>query len=286
MRIGMTIGRLAAAILTAACLASVAAYAADLPFYLKDRGPGIPTSMFGTYIEKGQFILYPFYEYYYDNNYEYKPSELGFGLDQDFRGHYRESEVQGFFAYGLTNNLAIEAEVAWTSASLYKSPGDPSSMPAKLHEQGQGDIQTQLTWRWLTESEHRPMLFSFLEVDIPHHRTSRPLTGTPEWEFKLATGVSRGFRWGTLSARVGIAHAGSTTDLGEFAVEYLKRISKTIRVYVGLEAATLDELELIAEIQIHLSPHLFIKLNNAFGLTPKATDLAPEIGLMFSFPTR
>jgi hypothetical protein len=272
--------------LAVACLVSVAAFAEDLPFYLKDRGPGIPTSMFGTYVEKGQLILYPFYEYYYDNNYEYKPSELGYGLDQDFFGHYRESEVQGFFAYGLTNNLAIEAEVAWTSATLYKSPSDTSSMPATLHEQGQGDIQAQLDWRWLSETARRPMLYSYFEVDFPHHGTSRPLTGTPEWEFKLATGVSRGFRWGTLSARVGISHAGSTTDIGEFAVEYLKRISKTIRVYVGLEAATLDELELIAEIQIHLSPHLFIKLNNSFGLTPKATDWAPEIGLMFSFPTR
>ena len=80
-------GRLMGAVLTVACLVSVAAYAQDLPFYLKDRGPGIPTSMFGTYIEKGQIILYPFFEYYYDNNYEYKPSELVYGLDQDFFGH-------------------------------------------------------------------------------------------------------------------------------------------------------------------------------------------------------
>jgi hypothetical protein len=286
MKIGVTFGRLAGAVLTAACLVTIAAYAEDLPFYLKDRGPGIPTSMFGTYVEKGQVILYPFYEYYYDNNFEYKPSELGFGLNQDFRGRYRASEALFFAAYGITNNLAIEAEGAWISASLYKSPSDLSGLPAKYHEQGQGDIQTQLTWRWLPETGRRPMLFSYLEIDFPHHRTSKPLTGTPDWEFKLGTGVSRGFTWGTLSARVGIAHAGSTTDLGEWAVEYLKRISKTIRVYVGLEGGALDELELIAEVQIHLSPHLFIKLNNGIGLTSKATDWAPEIGLMFSFATR
>ncbi|MGE5860715.1 MAG: hypothetical protein ACM34J_09190, partial [Ignavibacteria bacterium] len=42
-------------------------YAQELPEYLKDRGPGIPTSMFGTYIKKGELLLYPFFEYYYDN---------------------------------------------------------------------------------------------------------------------------------------------------------------------------------------------------------------------------
>jgi hypothetical protein len=147
MKIRGTIGRLAGAILTAVCLVSIAAYAEDLPFYLKDRGPGIPTSMFGTYVENGQVILYPFYEYYYDNNFEYKPSELGFGLDQDFRGRYRASEALAFVAFGITDNLALEAEGAWISASLYKSPSDPSGLPAKYHEQGQGDVQAQLDWR-------------------------------------------------------------------------------------------------------------------------------------------
>ena len=55
---------------------------------------------------------------------------------------------------------------------------------------------------------------------------------------------------------------------------------------MGLEGGALDELSIIAEVQIHLSPHLFIKLNNGIGLTSKATDWAPEIGVMFAFPTR
>lgn len=275
---------LAGTVLLGVFLAPSAASGQGLPFYLKDRGPGIPTSMFGTYVQKGEVILYPFYEYYYDNNLEYKPDELGFGLDQDFRGRYRASEALFFAAYGITNNLALELEGAMITATLRKSPDDTSGLPSPYKEKwGLGDVQAQLDWRWLTESERRPMLFSFLEVDFPHHRTSRPLTGTPDWEFKLGTGISKGFSWGTLSARVGIEQIGGTTGLGEWAVEYLKRLSKTFRIYVGLEGGALDELELIAEVQIHLSPHLFIKFNNGIGLTSKATDWAPEVGLMFSF---
>jgi len=237
--------------------------------------------MFGTYVRKGEVLVYPFYEYYYDNNYEYKPLELGFGLDQDFRGRYRASEGLLFVAYGLTDNLALEAEAAVITASLYKSPDDPSALPPKYKESGQGDIQAQLDWRWLKENDHRPMLFSYLEVDFPHHR-NKPLIGTPDWEFKLGTGVSRGFKWGTLTARIGLQHVGDVTEIGEWAVEYLKRISSAIRVYVGVEGGQ-DELSLIAEVQLHLSPHLFIKLSNGFGLTSKATDWAPEVGILFSF---
>ena len=44
-----------------------------LPEYLKDRGTGIATPMFGTYIRPGELIIYPFGEYYPDNNFEYSP---------------------------------------------------------------------------------------------------------------------------------------------------------------------------------------------------------------------
>ena len=40
----------------------------ELPYYLQDRGTGIPTSQFGTYVRKGELLIYPFYEYYYDSN--------------------------------------------------------------------------------------------------------------------------------------------------------------------------------------------------------------------------
>ena len=43
-------------------------------------------------------------------------------------------------------------------------------------------------------------------------------------------------------------------------------------------------MELITEAQWHLARHVYFKFNNAFGVTSKATDWAPEIGIMFSLP--
>ena len=39
-----------------------------LPTFLKDRGTGVATSMFGTYIRRGELIVYPYWEYYVDNS--------------------------------------------------------------------------------------------------------------------------------------------------------------------------------------------------------------------------
>ena len=64
----------------------------DIPPYLRDRGTGIRTSMFGTYVRRGELIVYPFYEYYRDNDLQYSPSELGGVGDQDFEGRYRANE--------------------------------------------------------------------------------------------------------------------------------------------------------------------------------------------------
>jgi len=251
-----------------------------LPFYLKDRGPGISTSMFGTYIRKGELIIYPFFEYYYDNNMEYKPSELGFGVEEDFRGKYRASEGLVFLGYGLSDRIAIEFEAAMIQASLSKSSMDSSAMPQKLSESGLGDVQTQLNWRWLKESDRRPELFSYIEVVFPHHK-NKVLIGTGEWETKAGIGLIRGFVWGTMTVRAAIEHAGSTTDLGEWAVEYFKRLSQSWRLYLGIEGAQ-DELEFIAEVQWYLNNRVRIKINNGFGLTSKATGWAPEIGIMVS----
>jgi hypothetical protein len=46
------------------CVTTLAApsFGQEAP-WLADRGPGIPTSLFGTYITKGEFLVYPFYEY-------------------------------------------------------------------------------------------------------------------------------------------------------------------------------------------------------------------------------
>jgi len=259
------------------------AAAQDLPFYLSDRAGGTPTSMFGTYIKKGEFVVYPFFEYYLDNNLEYSPNEFGFSLDQDFRGKYRATEGLIFLGYGLTDRLVFEVEAAMIRASLERSPDDLSGMPDKLTEKGLGDMQVQLNWMWSKELERRPGFFSYAELVIPHHK-SKPLIGTSEVEVKAGVGMIKGFRWGQITVRAAVEQAGGF-NLGEYAVEYYNRLSKNIGVYAGFEGNQ-DELEFITELQWWLSDTVRLKLNNAFGVTSKATGWAPEVGLMISFPRR
>ena len=165
-------------------------------------------------------------------------------------------------------------------ASLEKSPDDPTGMPAKLTESGLGDTQVQLDWMWSRESGRRPGFFSYAEVVFPHHKT-KYLIGTPELETKAGIGLIKGFRWGTITVRAAVEQAGGVFDLGEIAVEYYRRLSRAFCVYAGFEG-TQDEIEFIAEIQWWLSDTVRLKLNNGFGVTSKATDWAPEIGLMIS----
>jgi len=268
-------------------VAAGAVVAQDVPLYLQDRGAGVATSMFGTYVRRGEWIVYPFFEYYADDDLEYAPEEFGFPGDQDFRGRYRAKEGLLFVAYGLTDDLAIELEAAVIEASLDKSPADTSGVPARIEESGFGDVEGQLRWRWQRETEHRPELFSYAEVVFPHHK-EKLLIGTAGWQTKVGTGITRGFRWGTLTARGAIAYdaaSSSPLEMGEFAFEYLKRLSPRWRVYAGVEGSE-DEMSLITEVQWQFLPRAAIKFNNAFGLTSKATDRAPEIGVVFSIPTR
>jgi hypothetical protein len=257
------------------------------PPFLRDRGTGIATSMFGTYVRKGEWLLYPFFEYYRDSDLEYAPSEFGVPGDEDYRGRYRASEGLFFISYGLTDDLALEFEIAAIRASFEKSSTDLSAVPMRLTESGLGDIEGQIRWRWRRETDRRPELFSYGELVVPHHR-DRPLIGTPGWEVKLGTGLTRGYSWGTLTARAALEYDTSSTsrfDLGEYAVEYLKRLSPRWRLYVGVEG-TSDEVSLIAEAQYHVSRTVFVRLNNGVGLTSKATDWAPEVGVVFAVPTR
>jgi hypothetical protein len=251
------------------------------PAYLRDRGPGIPTSMFGTYIEAGELLVYPFFEFYRDDDAEYKPDELGYKGDEDFRGRYRASEGLIFLGYGVSDRLAVELEAAVIGAKLEKSPDDHSDLPSKIEESGLGDVEGQLRYRWWAENERRPELFSYFEYVLPLQK-DKVLIGTQDWEFKLGTGIVKGFRFGTMTWRVAGEYSAeeSKLELGEYAVEYLRRLSPTWRVFGGVEGSQ-DEVELITEAQVHLSSGMLLKLNNAFGLTSKATDWAPEVGLVF-----
>jgi hypothetical protein len=215
------------------------------------------------------------------------PRSLAWRGDQDYRGRYHAQEALFFVSYGLTDDLAFEFEVAAIHASFEKSLADPSVIPQRIVESGLGDVEGQLRWRWRRETAQRPELFSYAEFVIPHHGDS-PLTGTPGWGIKVGSGVTRGLSWGTLIGRAAIEFDTSSTspvDLGEYALEYLKRLSPRWRVLVGIEGNA-DEVALITDAQWHVTPDVFVRLNSGFGLTSKATDWAPEIGIVFAVPKR
>jgi len=261
-----------------------AAQEEGLPAHLTDRGSGLPTSMFGTYIREHELLVYPFFEWYADSDLEYKPSEFGYGLNMDYRGRYRASEGLLFVGYGITRNLAIELEAAVITATLEKSPSDPSAMPAKVKESGLGDVEMNLRWRWLEETEDHLEGFAYYETVFPLQK-NRNLIGTPDWEFKLGTGITRGYDWGTMTLRLAVDYtrAERKFEPGEYGIEYLRRLSQTWRVVALIEGSQVDEVELITEVQWHFLPRAFLKINNGWGLTTNAIDFAPEIGVMMSF---
>lgn len=253
----------------------------DAP-WLADRGPGVRTSIFGTYVRARELLVSPFFEYYLDDDYEYKPAELGHGLEEDFRGRFRASEGLVFLAYGFNDRLALELEAAVIRARLEKASDDPSTMPPELKESGQGDWQAQLDWTILLETAGRPEVFGFLEVVPPSNR-KRLLIGTQDWEYKMGAGVTRATSWGTWTLRAALEYA-DALDSGEYAIEYLKRLSPRWRLYAGIEGVQ-DEVELIGEAQWHVSERAYFRFNAARGLTAKATDWAPDVGVVVAFPT-
>jgi hypothetical protein len=269
---------------TALGAAGAGAGAASAPPYLEDRGDGIPTSMFGTYVRDGEILLYPFYEYTTNSGAEYKPSELGFTGDEDFFGEQTEHEALIFLGYGISDRLAVEFEAAlWASSELQKDPNDVSGVPERIEESGLGDVEAQVRWIWTKETATRPMLYSFWEVAFPLQK-NKLILGTQDWETVLAFGAVRGFRWGTLNGRMSIKYDAEDGQVepGDYAIEYLKRTSPRWR-WVGTLEGEDDELSLIGEAQLTVGRRAFLKLNCGFGLTQKAPDFAPEVGVVFSF---
>ncbi len=279
---GLTI---AVAVASAFPVASAAQEAsASNPSYLADRGPGIQTSLFGTYVEPGEWLVYPFYEYTRTPRYEYHPSEIGFTGNKDFLGKTFEEEYLLFVSHAISDRLAFELEAAtYSRVRFEKSPDDPSAVPSRITESGFGDLDMQLRWRWRPETAHRPELFSFLEVTPPLQRNKKFL-GTQSWEGALGFGVIRGYRWGTLAGRVAVAYDGEDNrpELGEYAVEYLKRSSERWRWVVAVEGESV-EVSLIGEAQWSFHPHAMLKLNCGFGLSEQSPDVAPEVGVLFHF---
>ncbi|HET9939592.1 MAG TPA: hypothetical protein VFR25_00675 [Candidatus Eisenbacteria bacterium] len=268
----------------ASALAPVGAGAEELPGYLRDRGTGVATSLFGTYVRGGELLVYPFYEYTVNKDQEYSPEELGFVGTQDYRGKNTEHEALIFLSYGLSENVAVELESAlWTTATQHKSPDDPSAMPSEVTESGFGDTQAELRWRWWKESESRPEFWSYFETVFPFQK-NRKLIGTQNWELIQGFGLTRGFHFGTLTTRASMEYQADEGKVafGEYALEYLKRLSPKWRTVLAVEGEE-DEVAAIVEVQRQLAPNAVLKLNNGFGLTDKAPDLAPEVGIVFSW---
>ena len=259
------------------------AAAQPLPSYLADRGTGIATSQFGTYVEPGQWIVYPFYEYTRTPTFEYHPSELGSVGGTDFKGKLFEHEALLFVAYGISDRVSVELEGAlYAKTTFEKAADDPSDLPTRFSESGLGDVEGQVRWRWQKETEHRPELYSYLEVVFPLQK-DEVLIGTQDWEGALGFGFLRGFSWGTLGGRVALAWDGedSRAEVGEYAIEYIKR-TQNWRFVALLEGESV-EVSLIGEAQRSLGPHAILKLNCGFGLSEQSPDVAPEVGILFHF---
>ncbi|HKC49065.1 MAG TPA: hypothetical protein VKB63_15795 [Gemmatimonadales bacterium] len=253
-----------------------------LPPYLRDRGTGVRTSMLGTYVRDGELLIYPFFEWYADHNLEYKPSELGYGLNHDYRGRFRASEGILYFAYGLTPDLMVEFESAVITAELRKDRLDSATVPQRIRESGLGDVEGQIRWRVQRENEHRPEVFTFFETVLPLQRT-RHIIGTQDWEFSAGFGLTRGFSWGTMTFRAGAEYTDHVVDAGEYAIEYMRQVSQSWRIITAIEGSQVDEISLLTEVQWRFARNAIIKLNNGWGFTPNATDIAPEVGVMFNF---
>jgi hypothetical protein len=255
---------------------------------LHDRGTGIPASIFGTYIRRGQLLVYPFFEYSRDHNVEYNPAKLGYGLNREFRGKFASSAAQIFFGYGLSDRLAVELEAAHVNATLEKSPLDASTLPDRLRQSGVTDVEGQLRLRLMEENDRRPEVFAFAEITAPT-QTDKRLIGDVEWDFKPGIGAVRGYSWGTVTARGTVEYTrdDKSLNVGEVALEYLKLLTPSVRLFLGVEGGeggAPDEWSLNSGVQWRLTDVVCVKLDNALALSSKATDWAPVVGLLLAVP--
>jgi len=272
-------GALVVALLASATSSS--AQVADVQ--ARDRGgTGIPSSQFGTFIEAGDFVFYPYYEFYRDKDAEYKPSEMGYTGDVDYFGRYRAHEGLIFLGYGVSSRLHLELEAAVITAKQERASNDTSDFPTEgVEESGLGDVEAQARYRFREESDGAPEVYGYFETVFPFQR-DRKLIGTSSWEFQYGMGLARSFGFGTMTLRASVAYADGSPEIGEYAVEYIRGVSDWLRLYVAVEGSE-DEIELINEAQLFFTPNVRLKLNNAVGITKKAPGWAPEVGLMFVF---
>ena len=254
--------------------------------YLRDRGSGVPASIFGTYLGQHELLIYPFFEYARDHNKEYNPSEFGLPLSADFRGKFHSTAEQIFIGYGVNDWLALELEVAHLSATLEKSPADPVT-PLRIAESGVTDFEAQIRARVRQESPRGPEVFAYGDVTFPSNK-SKVLIGDKDWDLRPGFGVTKGFSWGTMTGKISGEwnREESHPILGELALEYLKRVSPRARLFLAIEggeAGAPDEFDFVAGLRWRMKDRIFLKLDNSIGLQSKSPDWVPQFGVMFSF---
>lgn len=249
-----------------------------------NHDPGVPTSMFGTFLGKGQLLVSPFFSYASDHNREYQPARLGYALNEDFRGRFRSIEEGLFVGYGVTDWLMVELEGSHLNARLIKSSGDSSSMPGALQQSGLADLEGQVRFRLLKEGMNRPGLYAFVEL-TPATQKGQRLIAEPNWDLKPGVGAIRDFSWGTVQLRVAAEwnREAHSPDLGEVTIEYLKRLTPSLRVNLALEGGETgsnDEWTVVVGGAYRLNRALSLKLDTMVGVMSKSTDLEAQAGLL------
>ena len=82
-------------------MTTVAQQQDSLPPHLRDRGRGVRTSEFQTFIQRHQLLLLPSSAHIRDHNLEYNPLDWGYGNQTDLRGKFR-NQADAIATYGVT----------------------------------------------------------------------------------------------------------------------------------------------------------------------------------------
>ena len=188
------------------------------------------------------------------------------GFVRDLRLYVYSNEGGELMDGRKAAGLLLLAHAAYLAAA---EPNDEPT-PGFLRDRGSG-VQTSLFGTYVREGEL--LIYPFYEYETNDAEEYHPS--------ELGFGAIKGFSWGTLSARYSVAYEDGNLQGGEFALEYLKRLSPRWRMVVALEGEG-EDLSLITEAQFFVTPRVFLKLNSGFGLSSKVPGFAPEVGLMMS----
>jgi hypothetical protein len=252
---------------------------------LRDRDNGATTSLLGSFVRKGEWMAYTFYEFERDSTAGYTGEDLGFEGDEEYVGQSTEHQAIMLLAWGVTPDLAIEFEAAfYQRATLERDPDDDTTgMPDRFSESRYGALEAQLHWRIATETEHRPEFFANLEVGPPD-AGDMVLLGNSDWEAEAGLGAIKALPWGTMAVRASVAYdAGDgEIEMGEYAIEYCRRLTPSCRIAAALIGEP-DELSLLSEVQWRFRENAFTRINVALGVTDEAPDFGGQFGAVFSF---